>query len=104
MDSSQLSDKNFEKLSKIIHDTWGVKMPASKKGMLQTRLTKRLRSLNIESLEQYCKYLFSPEGTKNEKIHLIDVVSTNKTDFFREPESFHYLVQNILPELVIERG
>ncbi len=101
---SDLSEQNFEKLSKIIHDTWGVKMPPSKKGMLQTRLAKRLRSLNFDTFDQYCQYLFSPEGARNEQIHLIDVVTTNKTDFFREPESFNYLVQKILPELVIDHG
>ncbi len=31
-------------------------------------------------------------GEKEEIVHLIDVVSTNKTDFFREPEHFEFLV------------
>ena len=36
---------------------------------------------------------------KEEIVHLIDVVTTNKTDFFREPKHFTYLVENALPEL-----
>jgi len=74
-------------------------MPYSKKVMLQARLTKRLKSLNINSFSEYIKYLFSPEGKLNEAIHLFDIISTNKTDFFREPIHFKYLeqyVQNLL--------
>jgi chemotaxis protein methyltransferase CheR len=36
---------------------------------------------------------------KEELVHLIDVVTTNKTDFFREPGHFDFLVETALPEL-----
>jgi chemotaxis protein methyltransferase CheR len=52
------------------------------------------------SFKEYCDYLFSPTGLKNELIHMIDVVTTNKTDFFREPGHFEYILERVLPESV----
>ena len=99
-----LSDRDFQRLSGFIHTECGIKMPASKKIMLESRLQKRLRSLGIKSFSQYCDYLFSQAGMENEFIHMIDVVTTNKTDFYREPRHFDYLVQDALPELMAKHG
>jgi chemotaxis protein methyltransferase CheR len=101
---TNLSDKDFQRLSTFIHTECGIKMPDSKKVMLESRLQKRLRSLGIKSFTQYCDYLFSPSGIENEFIHMIDVVTTNKTDFYREPRHFDYLVKDALPELMAKHG
>lgn len=77
-------------------------MPPVKKVMLQSRLQKRLRELNLSSFKEYIDYVFSKEGLNNEIIHMLDVVSTNKTDFFREPVHFDFLTQTALPELIQE--
>ena len=98
--SAVLSDKDFARLSQYIHSECGIKMPLPKKVMLEARLRKRLRALGLGSFGEYCDFLFSPEGLKQERICMIDVVTTNKTDFFREPRHFEYLVQNALPELI----
>jgi chemotaxis protein methyltransferase CheR len=52
----------------------------------------------MESFEEYDNYLFSPDGAKLELVQMIDLVTTNKTDFFREPEHFDYLIEQVLPE------
>jgi len=96
---AKLSDKDFERLSKFIYTKYGIKMPKVKKIMLQSRLQKRLRELKINNYKDYCDYVFSNEGNDNEVIHMIDVVSTNKTDFFREPTHFDFLHQSILPQI-----
>jgi len=75
-------------------------MPVPKRIMLEVRLKKRLRALGLESYEEYCDYLFSPAGMEKERVFMINVVTTNKTDFFREPKHFEYLVQTALPELM----
>ncbi|MBI5493222.1 MAG: protein-glutamate O-methyltransferase [Deltaproteobacteria bacterium] len=77
----------------------GIKMPDVKKSLLESRLRKRLRALNIDSFKDYCDYLFSPWGMKNELVHAIDMVTTNKTDFFREPYHFDFLSRAALPDL-----
>ncbi|GBE02727.1 chemotaxis protein methyltransferase [bacterium BMS3Bbin06] len=99
-----LSTKEFTRLGEFIQTECGIKMSASKKTMLEARLRKRLRCLDMESFSEYCDYLFSPRGVKNELIHMIDVVTTNKTDFFREPAHFDYLFHTALPELIASRG
>lgn len=94
---AKLSDDDFKRLSDFIYSHYGIKMPPVKKIMLQSRLQKRLRELNITTFKDYVEFVFSPEGQDNEVIHMIDVVSTNKTDFFREPVHFEYLTDVVIP-------
>ncbi|GAB7027654.1 CheR family methyltransferase [Geotalea toluenoxydans] len=93
-----LSTKDFNRLSQFIYDELGIKMPPAKKTMLEARLQKRLRTLDISSFSDYCEYLFSSEGMNEEMVQMTDLVTTNKTDFFREPEHFDYLLNKVLPE------
>lgn len=95
---ASLTDEDFRKLSRFITEQTGIKMPDVKKVMLQSRLQKRLRHLNMTSFKEYVEYVFSEEGLQNELIHMLDVVSTNKTDFFREPVHFEFMEKTILPE------
>ncbi len=92
--------EDFRRLSTFIYKEYGIKMPEIKKTMLQSRLHKRLRELSMTSYKQYVEYVFSKEGQQTEIIHMIDVVSTNKTDFFREPVHFEFLHSQALPELL----
>lgn len=94
-----LSKRDFQQLSSFIYTNLGIKMPEGKSTMLTGRLTKRLRALDLSSFSEYCNFLFSPEGQEEEMVHLINVITTNKTDFFREPSHFDYLTQAALPTL-----
>lgn len=99
---AQLKDSEFKKLSEFIYGNFGIKMPPAKKIMLQSRLHKRLKALHIDNFHDYLEYVFSKKGQEEEVIHMIDVVSTNKTDFFREPTHFDFLHEYILPQLIKE--
>lgn len=92
----KLSNSDFNKLSNFINLNYGIKMPEVKKIMLQSRLQKRLKELKFTSFKQYCDYLFSAKGQEEEVIKMMDVVSTNKTDFFRESVHFDFLKKDIL--------
>ena len=92
-----MSNKDFLRLKDFIYNECGINMVQSKKTMLEARLQKRLRTLNFTSFSNYCDYLFSQEGIKEELTDMIDQVTTNKTDFFREPAHFEYLSRNVLP-------
>jgi len=96
----EMSDKIFSRFSTYIQAELGIKMPEIKKTMLQARLRKRLRKLGMGNFEEYYKYVFSAEGMQTELHHMIDVITTNKTDFFREPKHFEYLTQTTVPEFV----
>ena len=98
-----LSDKEFNRLSSYIQGNYGIKMPPIKKTVLQGRLQKRLRKLEIADYKTYVDFVFSKEG-ENEIIHMMDVVSTNKTDFYREPIHFELLEEDILHEIFKRKG
>jgi chemotaxis protein methyltransferase CheR len=98
--TAPLGEKDFNRLAGFIYRQCGIKITDAKKMMLEARLQKRLRSLSLSSFSQYCDYLFSPEGLDDELVHMIDVVTTNKTDFFRESGHFDYLAQKAIPDLL----
>lgn len=100
---SSLTTGDFQQLSRCIYDLCGIKMPPGKKTMLESRLQKRLRILGMDSFAAYCAYLFSAVGRVEEMSLMIDLVTTNKTDFFREPDHFTYLIQTLLPQWVKNR-
>jgi len=95
-----LLKKDFLRLSDFINREYGIMMPPVKKTLLESRLQKRLRKLELGTFQEYCDYLFSAKGLQNEIPHFIDKITTNKTDFFREPDHFDYLVQHAMPELI----
>lgn len=95
----QLSAKNFARLSAFIHDYSGIKMPSNKRTMLEGRLRRRMRARRMASLNEYCRFLFDDGGLEVETVHLIDVVTTNKTEFFREPTHFDFMEKVGLPAL-----
>ncbi|MGZ3313658.1 MAG: CheR family methyltransferase [Caulobacteraceae bacterium] len=97
--ADQLSDKNFRRLAELIHGYSGIKMPPNKRTMLEGRLRRRMRATRIPTLNDYCRYLFDQDGLEVEIIHLIDAVTTNKTEFFREPAHFVFLRDRALPAL-----
>ena len=102
--SPSMSAETFNLFSEYITEELGIKMHQNKQVMLQARLMKRLRSLGIASYEEYYEYLFSNDGHDNELPHFVHQVTTNKTDFFREPAHFQYMVEHALPTLINENS
>ncbi len=99
-----MSTADFNRLSKYIHETCGIKLTAEKKVMIESRLGKRVKELNLDDYHDYCNYVLDGSPDKEELRHMIDVVTTNKTDFFREPAHFQFLTSRALPELRQMRG
>ena len=102
--ADQLSAKNFKALADLIHGYSGIKMPSNKRTMLEGRLRRRMRATGINSLNGYCRYLFDEDGLDTEIVHLIDAVTTNKTEFFREPAHFDFLRTRGLPAMAKAGG
>jgi chemotaxis protein methyltransferase CheR len=95
-----MSNSDFARLRSLIYAQAGITLSPDKKTMLELRIKRRLRSLELDTYTQYCEYLFGHQGQRDELVHLIDVVTTNKTDFFREPAHFDYLTEKALPTLM----
>lgn len=95
-----ISPRDYARLCNLIYQEAGIHLSVEKKTMLEGRIKRRLKVLNLVSYRQYCDYLFDGNGRKAEVVPLIDVVTTNKTDFFREPRHFEFLAREVLPELM----
>lgn len=93
----RLDNDTFLKISHYINFNYGIQLPPSKKLLVESRLQKRLKRLRITSFSDYGDYVFSSQGKKEELVHMVDIITTNKTDFFRESDHFDYLYNTILP-------
>jgi len=101
---ARLTDRSFERFSRLVYEYCGIKLPPHKRSMLEARLQKRLRVLDLHTFEDYAEMVFTREGSTEELVKLIDVVTTNITDFFREPAHFDYLMHSALPFMVSSFG
>jgi chemotaxis protein methyltransferase CheR len=93
-----MTKRDFSRLSEFIERELGIKMPPVKRVMLESRLSRRVRRLSLPDYSAYVEYVFSEEGLRTELIHMIDAVTTNKTDFFREADHFDFLLNRLLPD------
>jgi chemotaxis protein methyltransferase CheR len=100
---AHLSDRHFRSIARLIETQVGIKLPNGKRLMLEGRLQKRVRALNYSDINEYVEHLFDEGALDHELTHLIDVVTTNKTDFFREPAHFDFMRNVAVPELLKSR-
>lgn len=93
-----LSNKQFKLVQKLIYEHAGISLQENKQTMVQGRLAKRLRALDMESFDEYLVFL---ERNLNgaELVEFINCLTTNKTDFFRENHHFQFLSNTLLPKL-----
>ena len=99
-----LEERHFAAITSLVERSVGIKLPLSKRTMVEGRLRKRVRVLGLRDLADYGCLLFERGGLDKEYVHLIDCVSTNKTDFFREPSHFDFLSRTAVPALRKLRG
>ncbi|MDE2406063.1 MAG: protein-glutamate O-methyltransferase [Sphingomonadales bacterium] len=97
--ADRLSPADFRRLTAHIHAVCGITISQAKSEMLEGRLRRRVRALGLDSLRDYAAWLFEGGALDEEGPALINAVTTNKTDFFREPAHFAFLREVVLPEL-----
>jgi chemotaxis protein methyltransferase CheR len=95
-----LKDSEARDLIALIYEHSGIVLTIDKKNLISSRLNKRLRKLDLRSFRRYLDYLkYSPERDV-EMVSMIDEITTNKTEFFREHQHFDFLISDVLPSLV----
>ena len=82
-----MKSATFQAFQTLIYDSCGIHLSDDKAGLVLARIGKRIRTLGIQTPEQYLARLKSEDG-ETELVRLIDAISTNVTSFFRE--SFHF--------------
>ena len=99
-DTDTLSDRDFAAIAGYIERETGIRLPSHKRGMVQVRVAKRARAIGLSDFAAYVRFAFGGAAGAPERAHLIDAITTNKTDFFREPQHFDYLANTALPQLM----
>lgn len=97
----QLTDRDFRRISSFIETNTGIRMPETKRMMIQSRLLRRVKTLNFNSFSDYIDYAFSSED-KSEIISMTDILTTNLTEFFREKGHFNIMMKVVLPSLAAD--
>ena len=93
------SDREFGMISELANKRYGLFLQPSKKALVHSRLSKRLRFLKLQGFEEYYALLNKPEGD-SERPHLLSALTTNVTHFFREAHHFEFLKSEIAPQLL----
>lgn len=100
----QLSDRHFAAIASAVENRAGIKLPRGKRTMVEGRLRRRVRALGLDGLQEYGAHLFEGGGLADELMELIECVTTNKTDFFREPAHFDFLKDVAIKQIARWQG
>jgi chemotaxis protein methyltransferase CheR len=98
-DAVQIGDAEFAALRRMIYQQAGISLSESKRALVCSRLAKRLRDLKLTTHAEYLHYLEHRDRDGVERQEMINCLTTNKTDFFREPHHFDFLREVVFPEL-----
>ena len=89
MNIQPLTDKEFYNFKSLIYKLAGINLSEEKRALVAGRLQKRLRYYGFDSYSQY--YNFVTNDNEVEKQTMVDLLTTNETYFFREPDHFDFL-------------
>jgi chemotaxis protein methyltransferase CheR len=98
-----LTPRDFERFSSLVHASCGINMGEMKYELLRARLAKRMRALGLQDFKAYYELVTRDESGR-ELAEMIDVVTTNKTEFFRESGHYAHLAKQLQAERVVGRG
>ena len=87
----------------LIRHAAGIDLHPGKEGLVRTRLTSRIRTLGLTGFDGYLDHV-KRDASGAELSEMVDLLTTHKTSFFREPEHFRFLRDDILPRLVARGG
>lgn len=76
----------------------GITLTEKKRDLVQTRLRPRVHELGLKSFSDYRLLLEKLQPHHPEWQQFINRLTTNKTDFFREPKHFNHLLNKVLPD------
>lgn len=98
----KIDEKSFQRISSYITHVYGIKLPPQKKTLLETRLHKYISTLGYTSFAAFVGEVFK-KGHEADILKMVDLVTTNKTDFFREVDHFTFLEEQYLPWFVKQK-
>lgn len=97
-----LSDSEFRMYCELLRSHCGLHFDESSRFLVEKRVGRRIRELDLGSFAAY-RYALRSSGGEEEVAHLVDVLTTNETYFFRECSQLTALVEEIIPGLLLKR-
>ncbi len=97
--NADITEAQFEQISSLVRNLAGIDLHHGKKELVKARLAKRVRQLQLRSIEEYMSFVRN-DRTGRELISMLDALSTNLTFFFRESQHFDYLKDHVLPRIM----
>jgi chemotaxis protein methyltransferase CheR len=94
-----LGDREFDLFRQLVYEHTGIALGPHKRPLLQARLARRLRALGLATFGEYHRHLTELDPSCQELGQFINAITTNKTDFFREPHHFQYLAEQWVPAM-----
>jgi chemotaxis protein methyltransferase CheR len=96
---NSITPTEFATVSRMLYELSGINLQPGKEGLVQSRLSKRIRALQLNNISDYLKYV-EADTTRSEITLMVDMLTTNKTSFFRESAHFDFLRQSVIPKLL----
>ena len=92
-----ITNSEFHQLCKLIYTHTGIYLSEHKRALLCSRLGKRLRHYRMTQYGEYYAYLVEHDHDGHELHEMINAITTNKTDFYREEHHFNFLSNFVFP-------
>lgn len=99
-EEKHIQDEDFAYFQALVLSIAGITLSEKKRDLLKTRLGPYIRDNNLKGYKEYRAYLETLPKDHGEWQNLINLITTNKTDFFREPAHFEYIETHLIPEWV----
>jgi len=94
----EVTDEEFKLIRDLIYKNIGINLTEEKRSLVNGRLQKILRKLNLKTFKEYYDFLINDKSGEALS-ELANVISTNHTFFGREIDHFEYFVDVVLPEI-----
>jgi len=94
----RITDRELDLISKLVYQHAGIRLGPEKRHLVELRLGKILRREGIPSYEEYYRMVIADRSGQRLR-ELLDAITTNFTQFFREPQHFQFLREHVIPEL-----
>src|SRR5205085_1968789 len=85
-----MNSATFAQFRKLVYQHSGIELGPGKEALVYGRVSKRMRTLGISDEKEYLDHILA-DATGDEIVLLLDAISTNFTQFFREPDHFTLL-------------
>jgi chemotaxis protein methyltransferase CheR len=98
----EFTDAHFEIVRRLLYARAGIDLSMDKRMLVYSRLVRRLRKLSVPGFSEYLSQLDDPSSPESGQF--LNALTTNVTEFFREPHHFEFLAETLVREASKQGG